>query len=141
MPGCWFMSRRKLRVHHLLCVPLFVGEGYSGEFSRNMAEQIRYLKQAGEELLELTDEPDIICAGCPNLTADRQCSCQNNLIADKDRLVARQLDIRIGEGYTYDELCQIARNKITAEFFDACCKQCEWYQKGLCSYQMWAISI
>ena len=35
---------RELRVHHLLCIPMYRGNGYSDEFCRNMQEMIAALK-------------------------------------------------------------------------------------------------
>ena len=46
-------EQQRLRVHHLLCIPLFRGAGYSDGFSKNMAEKIAWLKAHPEEEVEL----------------------------------------------------------------------------------------
>lgn len=46
-----------------MCIPRYVGEGYSKEFCENMAK----IKAAlAENNYELTDECDEICKCCPN---------------------------------------------------------------------------
>lgn len=129
--------QKKLRVHHFLCIPLFRGEGYSDAFSENMARQIGWLNISGEEKIILVCEPDMICAKCPNLTEENTCRCSDDQVAGKDRIIAEQLELKTGELYTYQELCILFRKRLTKNVFEQSCCKCEWYGKGLCSYELW----
>ncbi|MBD5540771.1 MAG: DUF1284 domain-containing protein [Lachnospiraceae bacterium] len=59
------MDEILLRPHHALCIRFFEGKGYSGEFTRHMAEIIRMLQEPGRSIV-LVDEEDEICRKCPN---------------------------------------------------------------------------
>ena len=71
-------EQQRLRVHHLLCIPLFRGAGYSDGFSKNMAEKIAWLKAHPEEEVELVCGPDMICSHCPNCNPDETCGSDGN---------------------------------------------------------------
>lgn len=134
------MNKRKLRVHHLLCIPLFVGEGYSGTFCENMARVIKNLEESGEEPVTVVCGADDICAGCPNLTGDGNCrniSSHGITVVEKDQSLAAQLGIAPGKDYTYQELKRAALEKLTREMFEDSCGRCRWYAGGLCSYEKW----
>ena len=129
--------QRKLRVHHLLCIPLFRGEGYSDVFSRNMAEKIQWLEYHSGEKLKLVCGPDMICEKCPNLTPEGTCRCSGNQVAEKDEDLCAKLGLDTGTEYTYRELRELFRRKLTEEIFENSCGKCEWYAKGLCSFHAW----
>lgn len=78
-----------LRYHHLLCLPRFVGEGYSDSFCANMAKVKAWLLASPGPLLSpdgswnleglhLVEGPDMVCAACPNLV-DGVCSSQEKV--------------------------------------------------------------
>ena len=56
----------KIRAHHILCMQGFQGHGYSEEFSQNMSEVIEYLKSNQEQIIEITDDVDVVCKYCPH---------------------------------------------------------------------------
>lgn len=128
---------KTLRVHHLLCIPLFVGEGYSDSFSVNMRRQIGFLDAAPETEVTLVCEPDGICAGCPNLQPDHTCGSDRNHVELKDRELAQMLGIVPGKTAAWRALLAEAKEHLTQEMFDASCGNCQWYQAGLCTFQKW----
>ncbi|MDO5541293.1 MAG: DUF1284 domain-containing protein [Eubacteriales bacterium] len=144
---------KSLRIHHLLCIPLFVGEGYSGGFSRNMAAVIRTLKDNADQPLAAAAGPDMICRGCPNLEEDGIC-VNSRLIKEtsvhgndksllcgvdkKDMELAKHVGITPGCSYTFREMMEMAREKVTKEIFEESCGNCQWYLRGLCSYEKWS---
>lgn len=131
-----------LRIHHLLCIPLFVGEGYSDAFSENMTRIIQKLKEREQSSLRAICAPDMICAGCPNLQKDGSCgNSKNNQVVQKDVRLAEAIEIKIEEQYMFQALLHKAREKLTKEIFDESCAKCEWYIKGLCSYEKWINSV
>lgn len=132
----WHM-KCKLRVHHLLCIPLFQGYGYSDSFCKNMEDMIGVLDEHADEPLQAVCSPDIICAGCPNLTAENTCAASGTSVEEKDRLLAEALGIMPGKEYTYRELRALAGKNLTEEIFTDSCKNCEWYAGGLCSFEKW----
>lgn len=56
----------KIRPHHGLCAEFFRGEGYSGDFTRNMGEVLAELDRNDSEV-KLVLREDGICEGCPNM--------------------------------------------------------------------------
>lgn len=133
---------RSLRIHHLLCIPLFVGEGYSDAFSKNMTRIIQLLKREADAPLRAVCGPDMICAGCPNLKKDGSCgNSTNNQVVQKDTHLAELFGIRSGESYTFQRLLKMAQENLTEEEFEASCGNCEWYRQGLCSYEKWALAL
>lgn len=138
MKGCQEERRiflKRLRVHHLLCIPLFRGAGYSGTFSKNMAAKIQELKEKPELKVRLLCVPDMICEKCPNRNSDDTCKSNGNHVAAKDRELLAVLGLEENGIYQVQELFQKARERLTKEVFDASCRNCEWYQKGYCSFE------
>ena len=105
--------RCKLRIHHLLCIPLFAGYGYSDGFCENMEKMISMLETQADEPLEAVCAPDVICAGCPNLTAENTCQTSGMQVEKKDAALAEALGIRPGESYTYRGLKELAAQFLT----------------------------
>ena len=56
----------ELRAHHLLCIPMYQGHGYSEEFCVHMAEVIKKIRTTDEPIRPLAS-PDVVCECCPNL--------------------------------------------------------------------------
>lgn len=146
-PGCallengakkkWKDGARRLRVHHVLCLPLYRGNGYSDAFCENMEQTIRWLRAYPDEPVLAVCEHDMVCAGCPNLTAWNGCRSSGRSVDEKDRNLARLLGICPGQKYTWRELLSLAEKNLTAAEFEASCRNCEWYEKGLCLYEKW----
>ncbi|MCM1145296.1 MAG: DUF1284 domain-containing protein [Blautia sp.] len=129
----------RLRVHHLFCSALFVGEGYSEEFCVNMQKVVQWLWEAaceedGERKVTLVLEPDSICAVCPNQVG-KGCILDDNHVVSKDAKLAQALGLTIDHAYSVSHLLQQVAQKLTKEIFETSCNQCEWYQMGLCSYE------
>lgn len=120
-----------------------------------MTAMIKLLRENAEEPLQAVCGWDIICEGCPNLMKDG--SCSNSAPAkkekekrlpegmrcgvdEKDAALARELKITPGQIYTYRELTEIAKWRLTKEIFDSSCSNCQWYQQGLCSFEKWRAS-
>ena len=126
---------RRLRVHHLLCIPLFRGAGYSGAFCENMTARIQELREDAFQEVQLVCEPDIICEKCPNKNPDNTCGSDGNHVARKDRALLPILELTEGRTYQVSYLFQKARERMTEEEFDSSCKNCEWYRQGYCSFK------
>ena len=114
----------KLRPHHLLCLPNFVGKGYDDGFSANMAAQKRRLE--AEDVFTSAEGCDEICAACPNRQGDR-CLAEDK--AERyDAAVRRALGLAEGQRCSYAEL----RRRVEEEIFSAgrlggICGDCEWH--------------
>jgi hypothetical protein len=135
----------ELRVHHLLCCPLYTGHGYSREFEDNIENKTELLKSGCS--VRLVTEPDVICGSCPNLirgeTGKSVCGLDGNHVADKDRELLEMLNGEIRTDVTYGsgELWRIMHDKMTDEIFRRSCMRCEWYKMGLCSYRKYTASL
>lgn len=97
------------------------------------AEQNRAV-QRNERTVELTAEPDEICAACPNL-GDKGCLLDDNHVVSKDEALAQALGLETGRLYAVPELLQNVEQNLTADIFETSCRSCEWYAQGLCHYE------
>lgn len=145
----------RLRVHHLLCSALYVGEGYSGAFCENMRKAVLWLWGENEQReafrdgqkeadcagqmrdrkeIRLTAAPDEICGACPNL-GEAGCLLDDNRVVSKDEALARALGLKTEHLYSVPELLRIVEKNLTEDVFETSCHNCEWYAKGLCRYE------
>lgn len=123
----------RLRGHHLLCLLLYEGKGYSRAFVDNM-DKIYSMLQSGRARVQLVQGDDDICACCPNLTAEG-CSLGDVDVALRDRCVREAFHLEEQEVFEAKELFQHVREAMTEEVFDAACGSCRWHQGGICSYE------
>lgn len=118
----------KIRAHHLLCLPHFVGVGYDGAFTANMAAKKQQLE--AENRFELTVGCDEICAACP-LREGERCRTQEKVMR-YDTNVRERLDLQTGAAYSYAEISARVRTELLApETFRTLCGDCEWF--SLCA--------
>lgn len=127
-----------LRFHHLLCLPLFEGKGYSDDFSVNMAE-IKEKAENTEEEIEFICDFDSICANCPN-KSEKGCllnedSAEN--IEKKDMYIRELLGAESGFTATYKEALRLALEKIDRAEFEKLCGKCRWCKAGVCGFEKW----
>ena len=114
----------KLRPHHLLCLPNFVGEGYDDAFTANMAAQKRRFAETGR--FTLADGADEVCAACPHRRGNG-CVSQEK-VSRYDAAVRRLLGLEPGKSYSAAAL----EARLRAEIFEKhrlaeICGDCEWY--------------
>lgn len=127
-----------LRFHHLLCLPLFEGKGYSDDFSLNMAS-IKEKAESTEEEIEFICDFDSICAGCPN-KSDKGCLLNEESeenIEEKDRYIADLLGVENGFAAKYKSALSLALKQINGEEFEKICGQCRWCKAGICGFEKW----
>lgn len=108
----------------------FVGKGYSEAFVENM----KLIKAAFDSGCTFSVEccPDSICRACPNM--DRGGLC---LYQDKVERYDAAVSALLGEPrkyYSRSDISYILKPKLTAELFVEICGDCEWAQKGICSF-------
>lgn len=106
-----------------------------------MEAVIAHLQSNRDQYLEVVCAPDMVCAGCPNLTREKTCKNSGDHVREKDRKLADALGILPGGGYTYQQLTRIAQRRLTEQIFEESCRNCEWYAQGLCSYEKWRQSF
>lgn len=131
-----------LRFHHLLCLPLFRGKGYSDSFSANMA-MIKGRVESTEEEITFICDFDSVCENCPN-KSEKGCLLNGNggeKIEDKDINIAELLGV--GDGFTsdYKTALKMAEEKIHCDEFIKICGECRWYKAGICSFDKWKDSV
>lgn len=113
----------KIRAHHLLCTENFVGEGYSNDFSKNMAKVIGQLKENPK--VKLLADLDDICGPCPENLGTR---CENDdLVKSYDKKVLEVLNLSEGEIYSWDDIRKLACDIIFARNRrEEICGECQW---------------
>lgn len=127
-----------LRGHHMLCMQMFRGEGYSDGFSQGMTAVIGRIRSNPSSRVRLVRRPDEICANCPNLTGQDQCSLSNRDVVKKDQGVFKTLGLKEDENgeicISYREALGLLRQNMTEEAFTEICGTCRWQKAGLCSW-------
>ncbi len=121
---------KRIRGHHLFCMALFAGHGYSEEFTQNMAAVIESLQKG--EPLGLTEGPDDICAHCPNLLPGGGCAHGTEDVLHRDRGAFAALGAAPGQQTTWEQARQGLLG-VDGEGFEKVCGQCRWAAEGLCS--------
>ena len=123
----------RIRGHNLLCIQGFVGKGYSPEFVANMTRVVDSL--GGNAEVTVIDEPDVLCAACPNL-AENGCTLHGvrteHGIVHQDRDVMACLGIAAGETLSWDDLLARIRRSVAPDDLDAICGGCPWLPLGHC---------
>jgi len=124
----------RLRGHNVLCIQGFVGKGYSESFVANMTDVVDSLAKDDTEVT-LLDEPDALCAACPNLE-DEGCALHGagteRRIVHQDRDVLRRLGLQAGETRRWSEIVDRIREHVRPDDLDAICGSCPWLPLGHC---------
>jgi len=123
----------RLRAHHLLCLPTYVGKGYSPAFTANYDRVAKRLP-GGEDAL-IVSGPDDICA--PLLDGPEP-HCLRESAAERDRLAAREVGDLLGRPIAAGVRLELdastlarMRQAFSSGVTRAACPGCEWFE--LCS--------
>lgn len=111
---------------------LFVGKGYSDEFTKNMYLVISALENNFKNEVCFVSDMDDICSKCPNKRHDNTCVHGNERIIERDKKVLEILQLKANTPYKYTNLLNILNNNIN-EAFSTCCGTCSWNEDGTCS--------
>lgn len=121
-----------IRPHHIFCMALFGGAGYSETFAENMTAVIASLKSG--EPCTIVDGHDSICAACPNLLADGGCALGGNVL-HRDSGAKSTANLKAGETATLAQLAARTLQSLTPDRFENTCGGCRWMQTGYCNYE------
>ena len=106
-----------------MCTENFVGEGYSDDFSKNMTEVIKKLRENPEVML--IKDLDDVCKYCPE-NLGKVCESEEKVKA-YDEKVLKLLNLRADEKYFWEDLravsCDIIFSKDRREEI---CRTCQW---------------
>ena len=124
---------KAIRPHHLFCMSLFTGHGYSQAFADNMAAIIEDLKK-GDPFC-LTSGQDDICRACPHRQEDGGCAQGTADVQRRDTAALEALGLQAGS-----ECCRwsiaAGLGKIDEAAFQRVCGGCRWAKEGLCSWTL-----
>ncbi len=115
-----------LRAHHLICLRLFEGQGYSRAFVENL-ERVLASVNAGTPVRVVTG-PDDVCGACHKLE-DGSCPAgpdEPGEITRLDRLAERLLAVVPGDTVSYPALAERALASMTEGWRAEACEDCEW---------------
>lgn len=94
----------RIRYHHLMCAPRFIGEGYSDAFCKNMRAVSEKMKSGDYTLVDTCDD---ICAACPN---------------NKGGVCADEIKVK-----GYDKAVKNALADGKTPHPESICSDCHWY--------------
>ncbi|MCD6461727.1 MAG: DUF1284 domain-containing protein [Thermoplasmata archaeon] len=133
----------RLRPHHLLCIPRYVGEGYGEDFNRAMARARDFMEAGG--MVELVRGEDDICCSCPHAPphtpGGRYGSgsaeiCSTGWVSRLDDLVLRLLALEYGLVERGDVL--LSRSRARVPTVKEVCVGCPWLELCLQVEKGWA---
>lgn len=128
-------SPLRLRGHTLLCLQGFRGEGYSPEFTGNLAAIHRSLNENPDHPVELAEEPDAVCGACPH-RMPAGCTLNGDGseagMQAQDRHVLARLGLKAGSVVRWRDVLDRIRVSITGSDLPAICGQCRWLPLGYC---------
>lgn len=136
MSGTRPLSPIRLRGHTLLCLQGFRGEGYSREFTDNLASIHRALSRDPDHPVELADEPDTVCGACPHRAP---AGCTLNGVGSEagmqaqDRHVLKLLGLNAGSTVRWRDVLERTRLSIKGRDLPGICGNCRWLPLGYCA--------
>lgn len=114
----------RLRPHHGMCLPKFVGKGYGDAFTRNMTAVHDFLYQnPGTEII-IKKGCDDLCAHCPHRIVDRCDSEHPDLF---DERVLKMTGLNYGDHVTFAEFVQ-RTEPLRKDHLGEVCGECSWYE-------------
>ncbi len=126
----------QLRGHTLLCLQGFQGEGYSQDFTVNLASIHRRLNDNPDHAVELVEEPDAVCGACPH-RAPAGCTLNGDGsepgMRDQDRQVLTRLGLQAGSLVRWRDVLDRIRGSITGDDLPDICGSCRWLPLGYCA--------
>ncbi|MBS6397578.1 MAG: DUF1284 domain-containing protein [Clostridiales bacterium] len=123
----------ELRAHHLICMPMYSGHGYSQEFCVHLEQCIEKIRNT-EEPIRVLSSPDEVCAHCPNLL---ELCREEERTSRKDRKLLKALGLECGQTYSKEEIYICLSQHFTETVFEPSCGKCSWREQGLCSHELW----
>ena len=119
------MEKIRLRPHHLLCLQKFVGEGYDGVFTKNLAKIVEFLSSNPETEITLIEGCDEVCASCPD-KFEGVCTDGEKVIK-LDSGVLDTCKLNYGISDSWKNLSGIAKEIFKTDNFDKICGSCQWF--------------
>ncbi len=118
---------KKIRAHHLLCIPRFYSGGYNKKFADNMKEvclQIR--KNPNQEVKIIVGEPDDLCDKCPYLSNNKciQSKTIGKWVIAQDKKIIKYLKIKPNNVYPARDIFNLSIDKINERNIDKVCRGC-----------------
>ena len=120
-----------LRVHHIICMQSFIGQGYSEEFVRNFSNIINYINSNPyQNCISLINYCDDVCKYCPNKLSSNKCKNETfiNYLDDSYKTIC---NLNYNIHYSLNEINTIIKNHLTISKFKTICSNCQWF--GICS--------
>ena len=125
-----------LRAHHLLCAPGFRGLGYSKAFAENFSAVLQGLRQRPEAMVDVIDQPDMLCGVCPHLKESR---CQREgpeeetKVKGADQKVLARMGLPAGTRLSWEEWLRRVGSSIGPEDLPTLCGPCPWLTLKHCT--------
>lgn len=126
----------RLRGHTLLCLQGFRGEGYSPEFTENLAAIARSLALNPDQLVQVVEEPDAVCGACPH---QAQSGCTLNgresetEMRAQDHVVLTRLGLQAGTVVRWGDVLACIRSAVRGSDLPGICGSCRWLPLGYCA--------
>lgn len=117
-----------MRPHHFLCLPGYVGLGYSKEHANSWDMISKLLPRHPDMKVRIVENEDTLCFKCPS-----NGKCDNSFVKKLDEKVKNLLNIENNQFYIYKELAEKLKEILNPQKHEELCENCGWRTKfGLC---------
>ena len=114
----------RLRPHHGMCLPKFVGKGYGDALTANMQNVHDFLYEFPKTDLIIQEGCDDLCAHCPHRIGKR---CDSDHACLFDERVLDRTGLKYGDCITFEEF--ITRTEpLRKDQLAEICGECSWYE-------------
>ena len=124
-----------IRPHHINCIFFFKGLGYDFKFTSNMSTIISELQRNPKTIIKLVTECDSLCSHCPNKCENNKC-VYDNKVKSLDYNTLKTYGLTNYQEYPFDEIIDNIYRNYDYNKFEAICRNCEWFKKGVCSKEL-----
>ena len=114
----------ELRAHHGMCLYYFKGEGYSTDFTKNMAK-IKALLSSDDPLIRIVTHADCICSNCPNNHLNI-CASEEK-VSGYDQAVLAYCGLEASSVMHFQEFeASVIKNILLPHKRNKICGNCQW---------------
>ncbi len=125
---------RKIRAHHLLCIPRFYSGGYDKMFAENMKKICLEIRKNPDIKIKIVvGKPDDLCAKCPYWDGE-QCIQSKKIgkwVVYQDKKVLKYLKLKENSLHKAKDVFNLSIDKVNPKTIKVICNNCIWLNNCL----------
>ncbi len=124
---------KKIRAHHLLCIPRFYGGGYNKKFGENMKKICSYIRKHPNTKIKVLKKCDDLCAKCPHKKNNicKKTSKINYWILSQDNKVLKKLKLKENSIHKAKDVFNLSMKNVGNKDVKNICQGCPFLNNCL----------